>query len=103
MPYEALPRLLTAGSGRCRQSHIYVADGVIRIEFDRLLTFFRGSVVMARPLGREGRQKSVGREIPGVLLGPRFKSLSRHFQVSGYLPVIVESDEIVLLIANAIS
>ena len=32
------------------KSHIFVADGEIRIEFDRLLTFFHGSVVMTRSL-----------------------------------------------------
>ena len=31
------------------ESHIFVADGEIRIEFDRLLTFIRSSAVMTRP------------------------------------------------------
>ncbi len=35
-------------------------------------------------------------------MGPRFEGLSRQFQVSGYLPVVVESDEIVLQIAHPI-
>src|SRR5579863_8390382 len=58
---------------------------------------------MTGPLGRKSRQKSVRVDIPGILLGPRFKGLSRQFQVSAYLPMVIESDEIVLLIAHSIS
>ena len=42
-------------------------------------------------------------EIPGILLRPRFQGLPRQFQVSRYLPVVIESDEIVLQIAHSIS
>ena len=55
---------------------------------------------MARPGRREARQKSMGKEITRVLLRPLFQGLPRQFEVSGYLPVVAERDEIVFPIAN---
>ena len=41
-------------------------------------------------------------ELARVFVDPRFQGLPRQFQISRYLPVIVERDEKVLPIADAI-
>ena len=85
------------------ERRVVVANGEIRIDGDRFVTFFRGSGVMTRSRRRPARQKSVRQELTRVLLGPRFQCLSRQFQISRDLPVIVERDEEILPVADAIT
>ena len=84
--------------GKC---HVFVADGEVRIEFDCLSTFFDGPFETTSSWRREARQESVSVDVAGVFPRPRVQDLSTEFQVSGQLPVVSESDVVILQIADA--
>ena len=75
--------------------YVLITDRKIRIELNRLETFFHGPVVMTRPGRREAREESMRVEIIRVFVRPRFQNLPRQFEVPGDLPVIAERDVVV--------